>query len=107
MDTRTRRLWRRRVRRFSTMGWAGWVMLARRAAPWALLVFVSVEIKRLSEHVRQVEESEFSAVQNEVEGLRNELVALNAGAEIARKQLEETNASLKALNAALAQAKRA
>jgi chromosome segregation ATPase len=94
------------MRRLSTMGWAGWIMLARRVAPWALLIFVSIEIKTLSEHVKQIEESEFSAVQNEVEGLRKELIALNAGAELARKQLDETNAALKAVNETLAQAKR-
>jgi hypothetical protein len=88
------------------MGWLGWLALARKVAPWALLIFVSIEIKRLAEHVRQVEESEFSAVQNEVEGLRSELIRLNAGANIARRQLDETTAALRDMNATLAQAKR-
>jgi hypothetical protein len=88
------------------MGWLGWLALARKAAPWALLIFVSIEIKKLAEHVRQVEESEFSAVQDEVAGLRSELIALNADANLARKQLDETTAALRDVNATLAQARR-
>lgn len=86
------------------MGWAGWVMVARRAAPWLLLVVVTMEIKTLSERVHQVEEHELSQVQDEVEALKASLERLERGTRHAEELLAQTQTELKDVNAALAQA---
>src|SRR5262249_5956402 len=105
-ESRSRRLWRRRFRRVRSMGFAGWMIIARRIAPWALLIFVTVQIKTLSERVRQVEESEFSKVQNQVEALKQQLEQLRDDAERAERDLNGTRAALAAVNQTLAEAKK-
>src|SRR3954466_9558520 len=69
----------RKVQRLVGFGWKGWVLMARSAAPWALLAFALVQIKTLTGKVRDVQEREFSEVQSEVEAVRVDLVRLRSG----------------------------
>jgi chromosome segregation ATPase len=97
---------RRKSHRLVRFGWKGWLVLARRAAPWALLAFALIQIKTLSDKVRQIENREFQAMQDEVNALRKDLGHLRADVQAADRQLSETEGSLKSVNESLERAKR-
>ncbi len=104
--SRFRRLMARRFRRLAHLGIAGWVTLGRRVAPWGLLVFALFQLKALSDKVRQVEESEFSQVQSQVEQLRQELTRLSDSARDTEHELYQTRQTLKLVNQSLEAAKK-
>ncbi|MBK7864487.1 MAG: hypothetical protein IPJ65_38960 [Archangiaceae bacterium] len=104
--SRTRRLWQRRWRKLRGMGWAGWVVVARRLAPWALLIFVTVQVKALSDRVRQVEDTEFSKLQAEVHQLATELGRLRTESEAMNHELVAGTEAMQSVNATLQEARR-
>jgi chromosome segregation ATPase len=70
-----------------------------------LLVVVMLQVKALSERVRQIEDAEFSKVQTEVELLRSELFRLRGQTELAEKELGDATDTLKVVNNALGRAR--
>jgi chromosome segregation ATPase len=96
----------RRFRRLAHLGISGWIMAGRRIAPWGLLVFALFQLKALSDKVRQVEDSEFSQVQSQVDQLRTELTRLSDSARDTEHELYQTRQTLKLVNQSLEQAKK-
>jgi len=94
------------MRRWAHLGVAGWIAVGRRVAPWGLLVFALFQLKTLSDKVKQVEESEFSAVQNQVETLRGDLTKMHESVMNTERELTETQKTLKSVNLTLEQAKK-
>jgi hypothetical protein len=105
-DSRFKASLRRKLRRAGRFGWKGWLILLRRAAPWALLVFALAQIKTLSDKVRDVESREFQAVQDEVVGLRKDLVRMRDDGRLAERALLDSKASLKVVADAVEHSRR-
>ena len=105
VEGRVRAYFKRRSRQLARYGWQGWAVFARRAAPWALLAFALVQLKTLSDKVREVESREFQAVREEVTGLRKTLGRLKSAVQTVESDVADTHASLKGVNEALERAR--
>jgi chromosome segregation ATPase len=99
MDERTTPRWRawlkRRSRKWGRYGVKGWLVLLRRAAPWALLAVALLQIRTLADKVRRLEEQELGAVESEVVGLRKDLKKMRGDVQEADQELVQARTAFR------------